>query len=81
MEERGQVKRTGGDTGSVGKDAVKSKTVWFNLLLVLISVGTFLINDEVFKQMVGDNIGIIGTIVGVLGFILRAFTSEPLRSR
>ena len=57
---------------------IKSKTVWLNVLLIISSIGTGLLADDTFRTLVGDNIGWIGSVIGVVGVVLRIFTTKPL---
>lgn len=56
----------------------KSDTLWFNALVIVSSIGTGLLADETFRVMVGDNIGWIGTVLGIIGVILRLTTTKPI---
>ena len=57
---------------------IKSKTLWLNILLVISSIGTGLLADDTFRALVGENIGWIGSIVGLIGIVLRIYTTKPL---
>lgn len=56
------------------KRQLSSKTNWFALALVIASQVTELLKDEAVIAFLGNNIGWIGTVVGIAVFILRQYT-------
>ena len=56
----------------------QSKTIWVNTIIIVISLGSFLITDPKVVELLGDNIGYIGTAVGILGILLRTLTNTGI---
>lgn len=58
----------------------RSKTFWFNVALIVVAVGTFLINDETAAELLGPKVlSWFGVFVGVIGVILRAVTNMGIQ--
>ena len=60
------------------KRAVESKSIWFYTLSIIVTVGTALLADENFKDLLGDNIGYVTGLMAVVGIGLRLVTTRPI---
>ena len=60
------------------KKATQSKSIWFYTLSLIATVGTALIADENFKNLMGDNIGYVTGFMAIVGIGLRLVTSQPI---
>ena len=60
------------------KRAVQSKSIWFYSLSLIATVGTALMADDNFKQLMGDNMGWVTGIMAVVGIGLRLVTTRPI---
>ena len=60
------------------KRAVQSKSIWFYTLSLVATVGTALMADDNFKQLMGDNMGWVTGIMAVVGIGLRLVTTRPI---
>ena len=59
----------------MAKSALKSKTIWFNVLsIALIVVGT---NE--FKEIIGDHTALLFMIQSAINIALRFVTKEPVK--
>lgn len=67
-----------GDTCMNWLNAFKSKTVWFGLVLAVLSWVQGTLNGS---GLTPDQIGIVGTVVGGIVVWLRSVTSVPLSQK
>lgn len=61
--------------------ATQSKTIWMNTIIIIMSLGTFLVSDPKVTELLGDNVGYIGAVVGILGIILRTMTNTGIEMK
>jgi hypothetical protein len=62
----------------MGKSALKSKTLWVNLLVLAAGIAGYVAGHDV----VADNpqiVAIAGAVVGAINIVLRFVTTEPLK--
>jgi len=57
------------------KNALKSKTIWFNLL----SIALVVIGTNEFKDIIGDHASILFMLQSVINIALRFVTKEPVK--
>ena len=60
------------------KKVRQSKTIWFYTLSLIATVGTALLADENFKNLLGDNIGYVTSAMAFVGIALRLVTDKGI---
>jgi len=63
---------------NTGKSIEKSKTFWFNLLVIAAAIFAAVQGTDVI-QANPTLVGIFGAVVGGLNILLRIFTKEPVK--
>ena len=62
-----------------GKSLVESKTFWFNVITVGLTVLTYLVDSPILEDN-ASAVAILTTIIGVGNVILRVFTGKTIKS-
>ena len=57
----------------------ESKSIWLGLLTLMISIFSFLTNEEWIREY-PKAVAIIGTIIGILTIILRYLAQNPMKA-
>ena len=60
------------------KRAVESRSLWFYTLSIVATVGTALLADQNFKDLIGDNVGYVTGLMALVGIGLRLITTRPI---
>jgi hypothetical protein len=61
----------------MGKGLLQSKTFWVNAVTLAVSVGTYLMNSELFVNN-PEVVAIGGAVIGGLNILLRLMTGKPI---
>ena len=60
------------------KPPTDSKTVWANVLIIIVAALTFLLDHELVRDNV-DLVRYIGIAIAAINIVLRFVTSQPIR--
>ena len=63
------------------KRAVQSRSLWFYTLTLITTVGTALLADENFKDLIGNNVGYVTGAMAVVGIWLRLISTTQIVSK
>jgi len=62
----------------MGKSALKSKTLWVNMLVLAAGVAGFVAGHEVIAEY-PQVIAILGAVQGAVNIVLRLVTTQPIK--